>query len=86
MTDKILHASTSANLTLGFAGLFSLCGIDSTTSLWAGAGVALLIGAAKETLWDGALGRGTPDWQDMAANALGTGAGLVTGFAVSGAF
>jgi hypothetical protein len=35
------------------------------------AGVTVLIGAAKEVYYDYKLGRGTPDWRDMAANCIG---------------
>jgi hypothetical protein len=39
--------------------------------------IALLIGGAKEYIWDYLLKKGTPDWYDMFANALGVLASLI---------
>jgi hypothetical protein len=39
--------------------------------------IALLIGGAKEYIWDYKMGKGTPDWYDMLANTLGVIASLI---------
>lgn len=33
--------------------------------------VVLLIGLLKEVVWDKSMARGTPSWQDVAADAFG---------------
>ena len=38
---------------------------------WQAALVTLLLGAAKEIIYDKVLGKGTPEWGDMAADAAG---------------
>lgn len=60
--DKLHHVVYTVALALAGALLFGVG--------W-GLALALLVGAAKELCWDGYLGRGHPDWQDMAANAVG---------------
>jgi hypothetical protein len=39
--------------------------------------IALLIGGAKEYIWDYKMKKGTPEWNDMFANALGVIASLI---------
>lgn len=63
--DKLHHAVYSLALALAGALLFGVG--------W-GVTLAAVAGVAKELGWDGYLGRGKADWQDMVANV----AGLVT--------
>lgn len=60
--DKVHHIVYSFALAVVGAFLFGML---------VGAGIALLIGAMKEVFWDLYLGRGHPDWWDMAANLVG---------------
>lgn len=60
--DKLHHVVYTVALALAGAILFG--------PTW-GLVLAALAGAAKEVWWDGHLGRGRPDWQDMAANIVG---------------
>jgi hypothetical protein len=60
--DKALHFLISALMLMYLAEFFSL--MYATI-------IALLIGAAKEYIWDYKMGKGVPDWYDMFANALG---------------
>ena len=60
--DKLHHVVYSLALALAGAILFG--------ATW-GIVLAALAGAAKELYWDRHLGRGKPDWQDAAANAVG---------------
>ncbi len=60
--DKVHHMVYSFALAVAGALLFGAA---------TGASVALVIGAAKEIIWDGFLGRGHADWWDMAANCIG---------------
>lgn len=69
--DKLLHASISANLVLGVTAVARMAGLPPRWALLLGSGVALVVGALREVLGNG-------DWQDMAANGLGVGAGVVT--------
>jgi hypothetical protein len=61
-TDKQLHFSVSALLLMYIAQFLPL--LYATT-------IALLIGGAKEYIWDYKMKKGTPDWYDMFANTLG---------------
>jgi uncharacterized membrane protein HdeD (DUF308 family) len=67
-TDKQLHFLASALLLMYIAQFLPL--LYATI-------IALLIGGAKEYIWDYRLGKGTPDWYDMFANALGVIASLI---------
>jgi hypothetical protein len=62
--DKQHHIVYSFALALAGAKLFGL---------QKGIIFALTIGASKELIWDWLLGRGNPDWCDMAANCIGVG-------------
>jgi hypothetical protein len=68
--DKLLHAggSLAGTLALGAAGLPA--GPSAAVSF-----LATTVG--KELIWDGLLGRGTPDLKDGAANLSGALAGYV---------
>lgn len=61
--DKQLHFFATAMLT---AWLFILFGSISLAIV-----IALIIGAAKELVWDLYLSKGTPDIKDMYANIAG---------------
>jgi len=67
-TDKQLHFLASALLLMYIAQFLPL--LYATI-------IALLHGGAKEYIWDYRLGKGTPDWYDMFANALGVIASLI---------
>jgi hypothetical protein len=67
-TDKQLHFLVSALLLMYLAQFLSLP--DATI-------IALLIGGAKEYVWDYKMKKGTPDWYDTFANALGVLASLI---------
>lgn len=45
------------------------------------AGITLVVGVAKELIYDWHLKRGTPDWYDMAANAAGVAVPVVAALA-----
>jgi uncharacterized protein YfiM (DUF2279 family) len=60
--DKLKHLGVSAALAL--IGTLALGPVF-------GALAALSIGAAKELLWDWALGLGDPSWKDFAADCAG---------------
>jgi hypothetical protein len=66
--DKQLHFLVSALLLIYLAQFMPL--LYATI-------LALLIGGAKEYVWDYKLGKGTPEWYDMFANALGVIASLI---------
>ena len=66
--DKQLHFLGSALLLMYLAQFLPL--LYATT-------IALLIGGAKEYIWDYKMKKGTPDWNDMFANALGVIASLI---------
>lgn len=65
-TDKILHASASLLIVLALAVI--------VPPGWAVV-LALLIGAAKELVWDLLLHQGDPSWLDFAADAAGAALG-----------
>ena len=67
-TDKLLHFLVSA-LILMYLAQF-LPPIYATI-------IALLIGGAKEYIWDYKMKKGTPEWYDMFANTLGVIASLI---------
>jgi hypothetical protein len=46
-------------------------------SKWKAALLTILLGATKELVYDAALGRGEPLWEDMKWNTLGIGQGFV---------
>jgi hypothetical protein len=48
-----------------------------TDSIWKSAAITLVLGAAKELIYDNLIGGGTPLWQDMAWNTLGTAQGVI---------
>ena len=60
--DKQLHLAVSALIVLVFTPLLGL---------YCAALSSLIIGAAKELIWDWWLGRGCADWWDMAYDVLG---------------
>ena len=68
--DKVKHF---------MAGVFIACIIGYIVGLWltpmsaalSGLAAAVLIGTAKEAVWDNWLGRGVSDKYDMYATALG---------------
>jgi hypothetical protein len=62
--------------TIGYLGSYMVL-----ESKWKAALLTLLLGATKEIVYDGLLGRGEPLWDDMKWNALGVSQGLV--FSVS---
>lgn len=73
-SDKLLHMSISANLTLGSVALTRRWGVPRRWALLIGFGTALAAGVAKE-LWDFA-GNGQAEWADLAADLIGTAAGV----------
>jgi hypothetical protein len=60
--DKLLHFLISALMLMYLTEFFSL--MYATI-------IALLVGGAKEYIWDYKMDKGVPDWYDMLANALG---------------
>jgi len=62
--------------TIGYLGSYMIL-----ESKWKAALLTLLLGATKEIVYDGILGRGEPLWDDMKWNALGVTQGLA--FSVS---
>ena len=60
--DKALHFLISALMLMYLAEFFSL--MYATL-------IALVIGGAKEYIWDYKMKKGTSDWYDMFANTLG---------------
>ncbi|MCW0484082.1 hypothetical protein [Gaoshiqia sediminis] len=85
--DKIKHYRKSFNwarkgvlLGIWAAFIFLVAGIFSFWLLvlpLAGAVSILLLGAAKELLYDGALNLGQMEWADMKANLIGALHGLI---------
>lgn len=69
--DKLLHASLTANLSLGLTALCRVVGFNARASMLIGGGLALVVGLAKELVWDLALRRGTFDVGDLGANVGG---------------
>jgi hypothetical protein len=67
-TDKQLHFLVSALLLMYLAQFLPL--LYATI-------IALLIGGAKEYIWDYKMKKGTPEWNDMFANTLGVLASLI---------
>lgn len=64
--DKKLHFAGCAAIAAA-VGFFAGPGV--------GFGAALVIGVAKEIIWDWKLGKGTPDIMDIVADAAGAAAG-----------
>ncbi|WP_209388377.1 hypothetical protein [Rhodohalobacter sp. SW132] len=62
--------------TIGYLGSYII-----TDSIWKSALIALLLGASKELIYDGLMGRGEPLWDDMKWNTLGVFQGI--GFTLS---
>ena len=58
--------------TIGYLGSYLI-----TDSIWKSAAITLGMGIAKELIYDGLMGRGTPLWEDMLWNSLGTAQGVV---------
>lgn len=48
-----------------------------TDSVWKSALITLSLGIVKELIYDEMLGKGTPLWEDMKWNTLGTAQGVV---------
>jgi hypothetical protein len=64
--------------TIGYLGSYMIF-----ESKWKAALLTLLLGATKEIVYDGLLGRGEPLWDDMKWNTLGVGQGLIFTFALT---
>ena len=61
-------------------GSFAACYLLSLIIVtWQAAVITLILGAAKELIYDWALGKGTPEWGDMAADAAGVAAAYFVG-------
>jgi len=58
--------------TIGYLGSYMI-----TESTWKSAAITLGMGLAKELVYDGLLGKGTPLWEDMLWNSLGTAQGVI---------
>ena len=58
--------------TIGYLGSYMI-----TDSIWKSAAITLGMGIAKELVYDGLMGRGTPLWEDMLWNSLGVTQGVV---------
>jgi len=58
--------------TIGYLGSYMIL-----ESKWKAALVTLLLGATKEIVYDGLMGRGDPLWDDMMWNTLGVSQGVV---------
>jgi hypothetical protein len=58
--------------TIGYLGSYMI-----TDSIWKSAAITLGMGIAKELVYDGLLGKGTPLWDDMLWNSLGVTQGIV---------
>lgn len=73
---------TSSWLTADKAMHFMACALvaalaGSLLPWWAGACIALALGAAKELVWDLWMGRGTSSWWDFLADVAGVPVGLL---------
>lgn len=66
---KKMHYTLS---TVAFLGSYMI-----TDSVWKSAVITLSLGIAKELIHDELMGRGTPLWEDMKWNTLGTAQGMV---------
>lgn len=64
-----LHFTVS---TIGYLGLYMI-----TESEWRAAAITLLLGVAKELIYDDWMNQGTPLWSDMKWNSLGVGQGVL---------
>lgn len=61
-TDGLLHLGVS----------LILCQIIAIfLPIWAAVFISLAVGVLKELIWDKFLKRGTPEWKDILADALG---------------
>jgi len=58
--------------TIGYLGSYMI-----TDSIWKSAAITLGMRIAKELVYDGLLGKGTPHWEDMLWNTLGVTQGVV---------
>jgi len=58
--------------TIGYLGSYLV-----TESIWKSAAITLGMGLAKELVYDGLMGRGTPLVEDMLWNTLGTTQGVI---------
>ena len=66
---KKLHYSISA---MAYMGAYMI-----TDSIWKSAAITIGMGIAKELVYDGLMGRGTPLLEDMLWNSLGVTQGVV---------
>ncbi len=66
---KKLHYSISA---MAYMGAYMI-----TDSVWMSVVITLGMGIAKELVYDGLMGKGTPLFEDMLWNSLGTAQGVV---------
>lgn len=66
---KKMHYTLS---TVAYMGSYMI-----TDSVWKSAVITLSLGIVKEVLHDELMGRGTPLWEDMKWNTLGTAQGMV---------
>ena len=75
--DKALHFGASA----GIAALLyhNPAPLTRDERLWTSVGITLMIGAAKELIWD-ADGNGDPSAKDMTWNAIGAFTGVLAAF------
>jgi len=62
--DKLKHIIAGAALSALFIGFFQELGMWNFL-------IVALIGLAKEIIWDKILGKGTPEFWDFMATALG---------------
>lgn len=67
-TDKVLHLTVSATI----AHLPIVVGC----AWWLAAAITLSIGIGKE-IYDKISGKGTPEWQDLVADIIGTVIGIL---------
>lgn len=61
-TDGLLHLGVSLILCLIIAIFLPI---------WAAVLISLAVGVLKELIWDKLLKKGTPEWKDILADALG---------------
>lgn len=73
--DKAKHAIASAVVQMGSHAVLRANGRDYRAASWGAAAVTATVGVGKE-LWDRGHG-GDPSWRDLAADAVGGGAGAV---------
>jgi putative lipoprotein len=78
--DKALHLGVAAGLSLSAGWVLHGLGVPAPLDAALGAGLTVLLGAAKEAA--DALGLGTPSWRDLTWDVVGAVTGALLALAV----